>query len=831
MDVQKLRFGKRTGNQTECAVGQVVSPRNTVLSKGVIMRDSIPPKVQMRFKSGRARTMVITALMLLSLMAPITQSRAEEAGIKGLIPFGAYVSLAPIQQSLSSAAWSVVTGYDPRFQGMSTSREEVSGFEWSGPGLAASGGLSNGGTGLNQQVPFRNPAPAFSRNLIITRQVGLFPIQTEPHIAVDPTDPDHIVLGTIDYNFPGMSTYTSFDGGETWDGPNQVRYFREDFRAAGDPVLAFDRDGTVYMTSISLGFEEFFIGTLLSSSEVSSMVISKSTDGGLTWTDAVSAARAVISTVSNVDQDGKERGTITLPFLDKPWIDIGPDPDDPDKDVLYLSYTEFSTTYGLIYSDEIPYLSTPSTETTIRVVKSEDGGVTWSAPLAVSPTVLQAAGASEPGEGGGSSGVGLSDANSGTEGVTADGSTQEVDTQQEQEAGGTVEANRTVQGSQPKVMADGTVVVAYMDTTNDGIQEGLYTVQVVTSKDGGDSFSEPATAGVFREPHFSTRSAEFRYWGAAFPQLAVGPGDEIYILTTGLPEDKPTDDGDIYLMRSFDAGVTWASPIRLNADDTSRPQFYPSIDVGPDGVVHAMWGDMRDDPMEVRYNIYYSRSDDQGETWGFTIPEQNFTVPDTRVTDFSSNSLRGFPGGRFIGDYFSLVATEGEVYMVWADTRLGEFGAANQQIAFARQTAIESPELFLNPPSGSAGRVVDIQGFGFQPDSNVLLLVSGVIVSNPRTDEQGQFQASIYMPLTGEGPTSITAYDETGNVATSSFYTEFGFDTLQRELDAINAKLDSAGSDESTPPAFTPASGAVTPVGAGVTPTVAEAPPAATPAS
>ena len=219
------------------------------------------------------------------------------------------------------------------------------------------------------------------------------------------------------------------------------------------------------------------------------------------------------------------------------------------------------------------------------------------------------------------------------------------------------------------------VVVAYMDTTNDGIQEGLYTIQIVISKDGGDTFSEPTTAGIFREPHFSTRSADFRYWGTAFPQLAVGPKNDIYVLATGLPEDKPTDDGDIYLMRSLDGGATWKKPTRLNTDDTTHgTQFYPSIDVDPSGVVHAMWGDMRDDPMEVRYNIYYSRSEDQGKPGVSASRTRISPRPDTRVTDFVSNSLRGFPGGRFIGDYFSLAATEGEVYMVWADTRLGDRG-------------------------------------------------------------------------------------------------------------------------------------------------------------
>jgi hypothetical protein len=95
---------------------------------------------------------------------------------------------------------------------------------------------------------------------------------------------------------------------------------------------------------------------------------------------------------------------------------------------------------------------------------------------------------------------------------------------------------------------------------------------------------------------------------------------------------------------------------------------------------------------------------------------------------------------------------------------------------------------------------------------NVTLYVSGVATSYLRTDGQGLFQTSIYMPLTGEGPTAITAYDETGNVATASFYTEFGFDSLQESLDAINQQLsitpEADAPDASAEPADgTPAAG------------------------
>ncbi|MGH2530784.1 MAG: sialidase family protein [Thermomicrobiales bacterium] len=728
------------------------------------------------------------ALFLLISLSPPLDVAAEEPGKNLPIPI-AGPTLDPIMGSLSASSWLAAQGLDPRFFASGPQRNPVTGLDWAM--AAAGGGQRTGGSGLNQQVPFRNPAPAFSRNLIITRQVGLFPLQTEPHIAVNPLDPEHLVMGTIDYNFPAISTYTSFDGGETWEGPHQVRYFREDFAGAGDPVVVFDSLGNVYATMISVGFEEFTIGNLTSAAQVSSMVVAKSLDGGITWEEPVSAARSTTSSLSQVDDEGRERGLITLSFLDKQWMTVGPNPNNPDQESIYLSYTNFDTTYGILYSDEVPFLSTPFTETTIRVVRSDDGGVTWTDPLAVSPTVLQAEGASR-GEGG--------------------------DQFQQQQQTAQSESRRTVQGSQPKVMADGTVVIAYLDTTNDGIQEGLATIMVVLSKDGGRTYTEPIQAGIIRELHFRTRSAFFRYWGAAFPQLALGPNNEIYILATGLPPEKPTDDGDIYLFRSLDGGTTWEESVKVNQDNTSRPQFFPSLAVSPDGTLHAMWGDMRDDADEVRYHIYYSRSEDQGATWGFSLPDQDFSVPDTRVTDFPSNSLRGFPNGLFIGDYFSIAATEDEVYMVWADTRLGEFGGPNQQIAFARQSAIRAPELFLNPPSGPSGRTIDIQGFGYQPDSNILLLVGGVIVANERTDDEGLFQTQIFMPVTGEGASNISAFDETGNAATASFYTEFGFDNIQDSLDQINQQLGIQTAVPSAPPAGTPvgtpaASAVATPVG------------------
>jgi len=644
------------------------------------------------------------------------------------------------------------------------------------PYLSAVAGSGQDHATANQQVPFRNPAPAFSRNLLITRNYGYSPFQTEPTIAVDPTDPDHLVVGVIDYNMGStMSVYVSWDAGETWDGPKQIVYFRDDISGAGDPVVAFGSDGTVFITMISIGVREFLLGTISSQVAVMNMAVATSYDGGLTWTEPQLAASGTVSTESNVDKEGKERGTITTVDLDKPWLTVGPSPTDPDKDVIYLSYTEFEQTSSVLYADELAFLSNPLLATQIKVVASDDGGQTWSAPTPVSDKVFAGFSLAAPGQ----------------------------DAAQQQTGEGTF-SSRVVQGSQIDVLPDGTLAICWYDSTDDGTDTGLAVVGFATSTDEARSFTQPVVAGTFREVPYRLRTATFRYGG--LPSMSAGPDGDLYIVQSGRSSVDPVDDSDVFLYRSLDSGATWDPGVKVNQDKTTKSQFFPQVIVGPDSVVHIMWGDQRDDPIGLRYDIYYTQSTDQGQTFGFTIPEQNFTAPDTRVTDFPSNPMKGFPGGRFIGDYMGIAATEDDVFMVWPDTRLGEYGGYSQQIGFARKTAIEAPSLFLSPPSGSAGRIVDIQGFGFQPDAAIQLYVSGVITSTLRTDLKGQFQTSIYMPLTGEGPTEIRAYDETGNVATASFYTEFGFDSLQDQLGAIEAALGLTPEAEATPqPEATPA--------------------------
>ena len=586
-------------------------------------------------------------------------------------------------------------------------------------------------------VPFRSPTAQFSRNILITRDLGNVPIQTEPHIAVNPLDPEHLIVGVIDYNAPNVVSYVSIDAGQTWEGPFQPRYIDGDLGAGGDPIVDFDRDGNAYIASISIGFEEFTMFGIPFEETVSSIAVTKSADGGYTWGTPISSARSKI--ILDIEQQGGSGvvGTISLGFLDKPWMTIGPNVQDPSNDVIYVTYTDFEVNYEIVTYLEggLFAFQNPTVDTTIRFVRSEDGGSSWSSPIDVSPTVRQVIGGGAGGE---------------------QFSAEE----------------RVVQGSQPITTDDGTIYVAWLDSTDDAAFEGLAEIWVARSDDGGRTFENAVAASNFLEPDYSSRTAFFRSWGGAFPQISAGPNGEISLVYIGRPAGKPTDDGDVYHIRSTDDGKTWIRPQKVNDDITDTYQFFPAVSVDPNGKIHVMWGDFRDDKSERRFHIYYSVSEDGGETW----------LENSRVTDFPTNPNYAFPDGIFMGDYYAMEATEDNVFMVWSDGRLGELGGYNQKIAFARLSPIRSSSIFLSPPSGAGGKDIVIQGFDFQSDQDIFLEVSGAIVGSGRTDSDGKFSLRTFVPISGKGAHDIRVFDASGNVATSSFYMEFGFDSIEERL-------------------------------------------------
>ncbi|MEA2027191.1 MAG: hypothetical protein U9O18_10915, partial [Chloroflexota bacterium] len=94
--------------------------------------------------------------------------------------------LGPAGPMLSGQAWLRAAGADPGQGAIPTSDLQL------GPdlGTTGSGSSRTQAAGAGAPVPFREPGPAFSRNILVTRDFGQAPYQTEPHIEANPNDPE-----------------------------------------------------------------------------------------------------------------------------------------------------------------------------------------------------------------------------------------------------------------------------------------------------------------------------------------------------------------------------------------------------------------------------------------------------------------------------------------------------------------------------------------------------------------------------------------------------------------------------------------------------------------
>jgi hypothetical protein len=159
---------------------------------------------------------------------------------------------------------------------------------------------AEGTSGPNGQSVARHPpSPICVTTTSAAANVNTDCEGTNPHnetsIAVNPTNPLNMVGALNDYQLslsPGGQVYetiytrahVTFDGGKTW------AFYPIDFNsyvATGDPAVAFDADGNVYLAT--LGF--LFSQGKSPSGQNPDVLVEHSTDGGKTWSGTVRVAQ------------------------------------------------------------------------------------------------------------------------------------------------------------------------------------------------------------------------------------------------------------------------------------------------------------------------------------------------------------------------------------------------------------------------------------------------------------------------------------------------------------------------------------------------------------
>jgi hypothetical protein len=147
----------------------------------------------------------------------------------------------------------------------------------------------------------------------------------EPDIEVNPDNPKHMIASSNDFGTCCDQFYTTFDGGQTWTTGNMSR--EKPLKIGSDPVTVFDRKHGVAIHS-SLSFSvQHAAGTEACDGDV---VVSISRDGGLTWEIPVLVADGI----------GCDFGKTEI-FHDKEWIVTDNNPSSAFYGRTYLTWTAF----------------------------------------------------------------------------------------------------------------------------------------------------------------------------------------------------------------------------------------------------------------------------------------------------------------------------------------------------------------------------------------------------------------------------------------------------------------------------------------------------------
>jgi hypothetical protein len=245
----------------------------------------------------------------------------------------------------------------------------------------------------------------------------------EPYLAVNPTS--HVnLIGTWQQNrwssggSQGLMFGTSFDGGVSWK-LSQAATSRctggnagngGDYARATDPWVAFSANGTAYALSLS------FTGITFAAGSSSAMLVSRSADGGATWSNPTTLIRDGVNFFN-------DKGTITADPADAHYVYAVWDRIDATQrgPTMFAMTNDAGATWRAARSiydpgpgnqtignqivilpggavvdvfTEIDVSSTGAMTSSIRTIQSHDHGTTWTAPATIAD--LLAVGASDP---------------------------------------------------------------------------------------------------------------------------------------------------------------------------------------------------------------------------------------------------------------------------------------------------------------------------------------------------------------------------------------------------------------------------------------------------
>lgn len=476
--------------------------------------------------------------------------------------------------------------------------------------------------------------------------------QNEPTVAINPLNPRVIVAGANDYcsvatwGDAWMGFYVSGDGGKTWvnslnpgyptDTSDEGRVspiFGEDF-AAGDPIMDWDTDGHL-----------FYGGIAFNRTQPNASGFITPTNGHVivsTWKHHPAAPLGMDYLRTVIVGVGTPSAFFFGRFNDKPSLKVDTWEGSPHHGNVYVSWTLFPG----------------AGQDQILFSRSEDHGVTFSAPIKISKDIANA------------------------------------------------------QGSDIAVAPDGTVYVVWRQFAflKPGVVDAI---MFVKSTDGGRTFTAPQMVAAVTVPYdrrdryddgsfardcgdgpFHCRSDFVFHRVAALPQAVVDKQGTVYVTWEEVgPETVNTDtyrpDGQsrVMLAISTDGGAHWTRPSAIDPQPFGH-QWWPNLayDKSTDTLA-VIYYDSREDsfydatrppgnrpdgtstcgvPAPRRCNVLHtfiatSPPHSAGLSWTIRKVSSQGHQP-----EYEMFGNRNVP---FHGDYLWVDAVGGVIFGVWTDNR------------------------------------------------------------------------------------------------------------------------------------------------------------------
>ncbi|MBK8127468.1 MAG: exo-alpha-sialidase [bacterium] len=198
----------------------------------------------------------------------------------------------------------------------------------------------------------------------------------------------------------------------------------------------------------------------------------------------------------------------------------------------------------------------------------------------------------------------------------------------------------------------GEVYVVWTDLSSEDLQ-------FRKSLDGGITWQPMITIGECNPQlvyHDLNCNSGYRMTNYPVPAVDISDGPHRGAIYVAYAHTIVEDNYDIYFTKSEDQGATWSEPVILPDDDTGSHQWWPWIAVHPrTGDVAVSWCDRREDPANCDYAYYGTISTDGGATWS-----ANMRISDRQLDTHN----RGF-----LGDYTGLTFSNLGFHSAWTDTR------------------------------------------------------------------------------------------------------------------------------------------------------------------